>query len=49
MRSSSMFGFSSIYIIFEEGVDFYWSRSRVLGKTPFAFLPIFYPKTQSRL
>jgi Cu(I)/Ag(I) efflux system membrane protein CusA/SilA len=32
IRSSSMFGFSSIYIIFEEGVDFYWSRSRILEK-----------------
>ncbi len=32
IRSNSFFGFSSIYIIFEEGVDFYWSRSRVLEK-----------------
>ncbi|WP_338357003.1 efflux RND transporter permease subunit [Yeosuana marina] len=32
VRSTSMFGFSSIYIIFEEKVDFYWSRSRVLEK-----------------
>lgn len=32
VRSSSMFGFSSIYIIFEEGVEFYWSRSRILEK-----------------
>ena len=32
IRSSSMFGFSSIYIIFEEDVDFYWSRSRILEK-----------------
>ncbi|OSY89294.1 cation transporter [Tenacibaculum holothuriorum] len=32
IRSSSMFGFSSIYIIFEENVDFYWSRSRILEK-----------------
>ncbi|EMR02718.1 efflux RND transporter permease subunit [Cesiribacter andamanensis] len=32
IRSTSMFGFSSIYIIFEEGVEFYWSRSRVLEK-----------------
>lgn len=32
VRSSSMFGFSSIYIIFEEDVDFYWSRSRILEK-----------------
>ncbi|HET8860645.1 efflux RND transporter permease subunit [Marivirga sp.] len=32
IRSTSMFGFSIIYIIFEEGVEFYWSRSRVLEK-----------------
>ncbi|MHC4879915.1 MAG: efflux RND transporter permease subunit [Planctomycetota bacterium] len=32
VRSYSMFGFSSVYIIFEEDIDFYWSRSRVLEK-----------------
>jgi len=32
VRSSSMFGFSTIYVIFEDGVEFYWSRSRVLEK-----------------
>ncbi|MFH1715725.1 MAG: efflux RND transporter permease subunit, partial [Planctomycetota bacterium] len=32
IRSYSFFGFSSIYIIFESKVDFYWSRSRVLEK-----------------
>ncbi|NNK69603.1 MAG: efflux RND transporter permease subunit, partial [Flavobacteriaceae bacterium] len=32
IRSSSMFGFSSIYIIFEEDFEFYWSRSRILEK-----------------
>lgn len=32
IRSSSMFGLSSIYIIFDEDVDFYWSRSRILEK-----------------
>jgi Cu(I)/Ag(I) efflux system membrane protein CusA/SilA len=32
IRSSSMFGFSSIYIIFEEEIEFYWSRSRILEK-----------------
>lgn len=32
IRSSSMFGFSSIYVIFEEDVEFYWSRSRILEK-----------------
>ena len=32
IRSTSMFGFSSISIIFEENIDFYWSRSRILEK-----------------
>ncbi len=32
VRSYSMFGFSSIYIVFKDGVDFYWSRSRILEK-----------------
>lgn len=32
VRSYSFFGFSSIYIIFKDDVDFYWSRSRVLEK-----------------
>jgi len=32
VRSYSMFGFSTIYIIFKDNVDFYWSRSRVLEK-----------------
>jgi len=32
VRSSSIFGFSSIYIIFEEDIEFYWSRSRILEK-----------------
>ncbi|MHC4399006.1 MAG: efflux RND transporter permease subunit [Planctomycetota bacterium] len=32
VRSSSMFGFSSIYVVFEEKVDFYWSRSRILER-----------------
>ena len=32
IRSYSMFGFSSIYIIFEEWVEFYWARSRVLER-----------------
>ena len=32
IRSSSIFGVSSIYIIFEEEVEFYWSRSRILEK-----------------
>ena len=32
IRSNSMFGFSSIYIIFADDVEFYWSRSRVIEK-----------------
>ncbi len=32
IRSVSMFGFSSVYVIFDEAVEFYWSRSRVLEK-----------------
>ncbi|HIJ72044.1 MAG TPA: efflux RND transporter permease subunit [Planctomycetes bacterium] len=32
IRSNSMFGFSSIYIIFAEDIEFYWSRSRILEK-----------------
>ncbi|MFT7451349.1 MAG: Cu(I)/Ag(I) efflux system membrane protein CusA/SilA [Patescibacteria group bacterium] len=32
IRSNSMFGFSSIYIIFNDDIEFYWSRSRILEK-----------------
>ena len=32
IRSSSHLGFSSIAVVFEEGVDFYWSRSRILER-----------------
>ena len=32
IRSFSMFGFSSVYVIFDEEVEFYWSRSRILEK-----------------
>lgn len=32
VRSSSMFGVSSIYVIFKEGTDFYWARARLLEK-----------------
>ncbi|MCB0493859.1 MAG: efflux RND transporter permease subunit, partial [Cyclobacteriaceae bacterium] len=32
VRSTSMFGFASIYIIFDEQTEFYWSRSRILEK-----------------
>ena len=32
IRSTSMFGMSFIYIIFNDDVEFYWSRSRLLEK-----------------
>jgi len=32
IRSYSMFGFSTIYVIFNEKAEFYWSRTRVLEK-----------------
>jgi len=32
VRSFSYFGFSTIYVVFDEGVDFYWSRSRILER-----------------
>lgn len=32
VRSFSMFGFSSIYVIFKEDKDFYWTRSRILER-----------------
>lgn len=32
IRSYSMFGFSSIYVIFKEEAEFYWTRSRILEK-----------------
>lgn len=32
IRSYSFFGFSSIYVIFKEDIEFYWSRSRILEK-----------------
>lgn len=32
VRSLSMFGFSSIALIFEDNIEFYWARSRILEK-----------------
>ncbi|MCC5929322.1 MAG: efflux RND transporter permease subunit [Cyclobacteriaceae bacterium] len=32
IRSTSMFGFSSIYVIFDDEIEYYWSRSRILEK-----------------
>ncbi|MCG8327608.1 MAG: efflux RND transporter permease subunit [Chitinophagales bacterium] len=42
VRSNSMFGLSSIYLIFKEDADFYWCRSRVaerLSTLPEGILP----------
>jgi Cu(I)/Ag(I) efflux system membrane protein CusA/SilA len=32
IRTNSMFSFGMINVIFEEGVDFYWSRTRILER-----------------
>ncbi|HRQ65822.1 MAG TPA: efflux RND transporter permease subunit [Xanthomonadaceae bacterium] len=32
VRSSSAFGFSMIFLIFDEDTEFYWSRSRIIEK-----------------
>ncbi|MFS4416280.1 efflux RND transporter permease subunit [Maribacter sp. 2307ULW6-5] len=43
VRSSSMFGVSSIYVIFKDGTDFYWARARLLEKLtalPRGMLPL---------
>ncbi|MBD3345301.1 MAG: AcrB/AcrD/AcrF family protein [Chitinivibrionales bacterium] len=32
VRSFSMFGFSSIYVVFKDDIEFYWSRSRLMEK-----------------
>ncbi|MDR2474757.1 MAG: efflux RND transporter permease subunit, partial [Bacteroidales bacterium] len=32
IRSTSMFGMSFIYVIFNDDIEFYWSRSRILEK-----------------
>ena len=34
VRSVSMFGFSSIAVIFDDNTEFYWSRTRLLEKLP---------------
>jgi len=33
VRGFSFFGDSYVYVVFEEGTDLYWARSRVLEKT----------------
>ncbi|MBU4484289.1 efflux RND transporter permease subunit, partial [bacterium] len=36
VRSSSAFGFGLVNMIFQEGTDFYWARTRVLERLDFA-------------
>ena len=36
IRSSSGFGIGMVYIIFKEGTDYYWARTRVLERLNFA-------------
>jgi len=50
VRGISMFGMSFIYVIFEEGTDIYWARSRVLeylnavrGRLPAGVNPLLGP------
>ncbi len=50
VRGQSMFGMSFIYVIFEDGTDIYWARSRVLeylnsvsGKLPLGIRPVIGP------
>ncbi|HTF80416.1 MAG TPA: efflux RND transporter permease subunit [Cytophagales bacterium] len=36
IRGTSMFGMSFVYLIFEEGVDAYWARTRVMERLNYA-------------
>lgn len=36
IRGTSMFGMSFVYVIFEDGVDVYWARTRVLERLNYA-------------
>ncbi|MEK6715478.1 MAG: efflux RND transporter permease subunit [Candidatus Omnitrophota bacterium] len=50
IRASSAFGFGEVYLIFDDKVDYYWARSRVLeklslvsGKLPSGVMPVLGP------
>src|SRR6185503_11552382 len=50
VRGYSMFGMSFVYVLFDEGTDVYWARSRVLeymngirGRLPEAVNPVIGP------
>lgn len=54
VRGYSMFGMSFVYVIFEEGTDLYWGRSRVLeylskasGELPAGVVPTLGPDATS--
>jgi Cu(I)/Ag(I) efflux system membrane protein CusA/SilA len=54
VRGYSMFGMSFVYVIFEDGTDIYWARSRVLeymkqfeGKLPQGATPTIGPDATS--
>jgi copper/silver efflux system protein len=54
VRGYSMFGMSFVYVIFEDGTDMYWARSRVLeymsqfqGKLPTGVSPVIGPDATS--
>ena len=46
VRGFSDFGFSYVYIVFEEGTDIYWARSRTLDTSRASFLA--YRKAYAR-
>jgi Cu(I)/Ag(I) efflux system membrane protein CusA/SilA len=50
IRATSSFGFSEVYLIFKDNVDYYWARSRVLeklnlasAKLPMGVVPVLGP------
>lgn len=50
VRASSAFGFSEVYLIFHDRIDYYWARSRVLeklnlaaGRLPMGVVPVLGP------
>jgi Cu(I)/Ag(I) efflux system membrane protein CusA/SilA len=54
VRGYSMFGMSFVYVIFDDGTDIYWARSRVLeymkqfeGKLPKGVTPVMGPDASS--
>ena len=50
VRASSAFGFSMIYVIFDDKADIYWARTRVwnASTTPLRFFPPALPRGSAR-